>query len=113
MNQKVVCRQEMTYNGTKRYKDEVFELQNLRNDYAMVNTGLVHPYQGEENALITDDSGRTFISEAARVNYRRVAPAADHSIRVKRPAGRPKGSKDTQPRRAVKTIAPETASVRI
>jgi hypothetical protein len=111
MGQKVVCRQEMTYNGVQRYRDEVFELQNMRNDYSLLKVGHVHPFDETAIAVVTDDSGRQFVSETSRQAYRRQAPKSDTTVIVKRPPGRPKGAKDKAPRQSVRETEP--ASVRI
>jgi hypothetical protein len=85
-----ICNFEMTYLGVKRYKGEIFTMGRAMNDEKLVRVGHLTPVtdQFDTATWVTDDSGRRFTTEEARLNYRRSAP--NDVIVVRRGRGRPK-----------------------
>lgn len=81
----------MNYDGTKRFKDEIFELIGARNDDALVRVKYVVLWDEKKHSEVRDDSGRCFISEGARQHYR--MSVGNEAVIVRRPVGRPAGSK--------------------
>lgn len=87
---KVICLQNMKYDGVDRYKGEVIALIGARNDDALVRVGHVRVITGDSNLTpVRDDySGREFIDERALETYRMVAPR--EAIIIRRGPGRPR-----------------------
>lgn len=99
----VICNTDMSYDGTARYKGEIFHLIGARNDATLVRVNHVTPITAEfPVSRIEDDSGRVFTSENAREVYRRTVGNSETTINVRKP-GRPKGSRDKQPRQTART----------
>lgn len=94
----VASRKNFLYNGVNRYKGEIFLLLGMRNDDKLVKHDYCAPFDGEESELVTDDSGRRFIDESARVAYRQTAPKDETTIVTTKRVGRPRGTKDSRPR---------------
>lgn len=99
MAAEVICQFEMTYAGVKRYKGEIFRLIGARNDDTLVRIGHVRPITGDTDipGRVRDDTGREFTDESSRVAFR-LQEGSDPAVIIRRP-GRPKGAKDTAPRR--------------
>jgi hypothetical protein len=105
MGTKVISQINMNYDGTERYRGEIFNLGGLRNDDKLVRIGHVRPVTGDmELAPVRDDTGREFIDEGSRRAYRLIAPAKEVAIVQRRP-GRPLGSKNKKP------SAPRTSGI--
>lgn len=101
---------EMNYDGVKRYRNEIFELIGARNDDKLVALHYVKVIPDDAKVVRDDYTGRRFATESALDAYRRVAPQADRSTIVRRTAGRPKGAKDSAPRKAAGTVVERSAS---
>ncbi len=89
---RVISNIEMSYNGIKRYKGELFDLIGALNDEKLVRVGHVRVVANaslDTRLIVRDDAtGREFVDEAARIAYRRAAPS--DAIVVQRKAGRPR-----------------------
>lgn len=87
---KAIVNQEMLYCGEQRYKGEVITMHGARNDDALVRVHHLRPLDGEYNmsTIVRDDSGREFVDEYARQQYREKAPR--EALVIKRGPGRPR-----------------------
>ena len=113
----VVALRPMTYNGVKRYKSEIFTLENARNDATLISTHLLRLFDDGEQTFTADNLGRKFTVESAVESAQRDAdldtlhinsknkPKEKQETKVKKSPGRPKGSKDTKKRKQRTTAA--------